>query len=69
MIRHGIVIPEKESQGAFSETEDDEMVYDEENQVFENEDEDEGEDGLSEWLKKWDKRECVSEKVKRIVKK
>jgi hAT family C-terminal dimerisation region len=64
VVRHGIVIPEEESQGIFSEMEDDEMAN-EEDEVFEDEDEEEG--GLSEWLKEWDKRERVSEKVKRIA--
>jgi hAT family C-terminal dimerisation region len=47
VVRHGIVIPEEESEGAFSDTEDDEIACDEEGEVFE--DEDEG--GLSEWLR------------------
>ena len=68
VAKHGIVIPEEESLGAFSETEDDEMDYEAEDEFIEDEDQEEEDGGLSEWLKEWVKREQVSEKVKRIAK-
>jgi len=67
VAKHGIVIPEEESLGAFSETEDDEMDYEAEDEFIEDEDQEEEDGGLSEWLKEWVKREQVSEKVKRIA--
>ena len=68
VAKHGIVIPEEESLRAFSETEDDEMDYEAEDEFIEDEDQEEEDGGLSEWLKEWVKREQVSEKVKRIAK-
>ena|SRR6266496_1539546 len=68
VAKHGILIPEEESLGVFSETEDDEMDYEAEDEFFEDEDVEEEDGGLSEWLKEWSKREQVSEKVKRIAK-
>ena len=67
MAKHGIAIPEEESLG-FSETEDDEMGYEAEDEFIDDEDQEEEDGGLSEWLKEWVKLEQVSEKVKRIVK-
>jgi len=64
---HGIMIPEQECLGAFSETEDDEMDYEAEDEFIEDEDQEEEDGGLSKWLKEWVKREQVSEKVKRIA--
>ena len=64
VAKHGIVIPEEESRGVLSETEDNEISYEAEDE------EDEGEEvsSLSNWLKDWSKREQISEKVKRIAK-
>ena len=68
VAKHGIAIPEEESLVAFSETEDDEMDYGAEEEFIDDEDQEEEDGSLSEWLKEWVKREQVSEKVKRIAK-
>jgi hypothetical protein len=68
VAKHGMVIPEEESLEVFSETEDDEMDYEVENEFFEDDAEENENSGLSEWLKEWYKRERVSEKIRRIVK-
>src|SRR5437667_4425574 len=48
VAKHGIVIAEEESLGAFSETEDDEMDYEAEDEFTEDEDQEEEDGGLSE---------------------
>ena len=68
VARHRTVIPEEESLGVFSETEDDEMDYAAEDEFVEDDEEQEQDGGLSEWLKEWCRREQISEKVKRIAK-
>ena len=52
----------------FSETEDDEIDYEAESDFFDDEDEEEENRGLAEWLKEWSKKEHVSEKIRRIAK-
>ena len=44
------------------------MGYEAEDEFIEDENQEEEDVGLSEWLKEWVKREQVSEKVKRIAK-
>src|SRR5438045_7247272 len=46
VAKHGIVIPEEESLGAFSETEDDEMDYEAEDEFIEDEDQEEEDGGF-----------------------
>src|SRR5437667_11579238 len=48
VAKHEIVIPEEESLGVFSETEDDEMDYEAEDEFTEDEDQEEEDGGLSE---------------------
>jgi len=69
VARHGIVIPVEESLGIFNETEHNEMDYDAESDFFEDEDEEEENGDLAEWLKEWSKKEPVSEKIRRVAKK
>ena len=69
VARHGIVIPVEESLGIFNETEHSEMDYDAESDFFEDEDEEEENGDLAEWLKEWSKKEPVSEKIRRVAKK
>ena len=68
VARHGIVIPVEECLGIFGETEDDEMDYEVESEFFDDEDEEEKNDGLAEWLKEWSRKEHVSEKIRRVAK-
>ena len=68
VAKHGIVIPEEEGLGMFSETEDDEMDYEADGEILAEEDEEVEINGLSDWLKDWSKREKISEKVRRIAK-
>ena len=68
MAKHGIVIPEEECRGVLSETEDNEMDYETEDESLGLEDEGGEVSSLSDWLKDWSKREQISEKVKRIAK-
>jgi len=60
-----MVIPEEQSAADFEETEDDEMDY--EGEIVEDDDDEEDNGPLDDWLKEWCKREQLSDKIKRIA--
>src|SRR5579859_504291 len=67
VARHGMVIPEDQSATNFEETEDDEVDYEAEGEIVEDDDEEENNGPLDDWLKEWCKTEQLSDKIKRIA--
>jgi len=68
VVQHGVVIPEEERLGGRSEPEDEDIPYGTEEEFFSDDEEDESNKSVADWLKEWAKRETVSEKLKRISK-
>jgi hypothetical protein len=52
----------------WSELEDEDMPDETDEEFLGDDEEDESEKGMADWLKEWTKREAVAEKVKRISK-
>jgi hypothetical protein len=71
VVRHRIEIPEERMSA--SRVEDSEMDYETQEEVISKdevipEDEDDEKDsGVTEWLKEWRKREAISGKIQRIM--
>ena len=66
VVNHGRVIALEESTS--SNVENDEMDYEAGSDFFDDEDEEEQNGDLTEWIKEWIKKERVSEKIRRAAK-
>jgi hypothetical protein len=66
IVKHGVVIPEDER--LRSECKDENMTDNTEDKYLDDDEKDEVDKSVADWLKAWSKREAVSKKLKRISK-
>ena len=67
VVAHRSALLQNDYESAVSDTEDDEMEIDDREEIFEDEEEIEEGSGLQEWLKEWEKKERVYDKVRRRI--
>jgi hypothetical protein len=67
VVKYGVVIPDEERL-AWSEPEDEDLTDNTEDGNVGDDEEDEADKSVADWLKEWSKKEAVSDKLKRIAK-